>query len=122
MAVESRFDEYPNAANLRYVRGSAGFAGFARGGFELARLEEFHEIIKRWFPDRYKEWGTEQMASNFAVSNSPGGMVLPFPKYANFVPEDDTSTSNFLHFIGTYRFDQDVFANAGNRVIAALRG
>lgn len=121
MAIESRFDEYPNAANLRYVRGSSGFAGFAKGGFNLGQLEEFHEVIKGWFPDRYKEWGTEQIASNFAISNAPGGIVLPFPKYANYVPDDDTSTSSFLHFIGTYRYDNDFFANAGKRVIAELR-
>jgi len=121
MAVESRFDEYPNASSLRYVRGSSGFAAFAKGAFDLAQLEEFHETIKRWFPDRYKEWGTEQIASNFAISNSPGGIVLPFPKYANYVPDDDTSTSSFLHFIGTYRYDNDFLANAGKRVIAELR-
>ncbi len=122
MAIESRFDEYPNATGLRYVRGSSGFAGFAKGGFNLDRLEEFHAVIKGWFPDRYTEWGTEQIASNFAISNAPDGMVLPFPKYANFVPHDDTSKSEFLHFIGTYRFDGDYFANAGRRVITELHG
>ena len=120
IAVETMFDKYPDAANLKYVRGSSGFAGFAKGGFDRSRMEDFHSQIESWFPTRYKEWGTEQNASNFAVANSPGGIVLPFPKYANFVPEVDHTKSSFLHFIGTYRFDKDFFANAGCKVIAEL--
>ena len=120
LALEARFDEYPGFQNLRNVRGSSGFAGFSKGGFSVSRLEEFHGVVQRWFPDRYKEWGTEQSASNFAIANSTGAIVLPHPKYANFEPETDTSNSSFLHFIGTHRFERDVFANAGKKLINEL--
>lgn len=120
LAVEKMLPQYPGAEHLKYVRGSSGFAGFAKGGFDRAKIEEFHIIMERMMPARWTEWGTEQCASNFAVANSPNAAVLPFPKYANFEPDIDPGKSNFLHFIGSYRFDKGVFASAGRRVISGL--
>ena len=120
MAVESLFDRYPDAANLRYVRGSSGFAGFAKGAFSRARIEDFHVQMERLIPARWKEWGTEQCGSNFAVANSPDALVLPFPKYANFDHHHDPAQSSFLHFIGAHRFDDELFATLGNRMIDSL--
>jgi hypothetical protein len=121
MAAESLFDAYPDAENLRCVRGSSGFAGFARGGFSAAQIEDFHVKMERLLPGRWKEWGTEQCASNFAVANSAGAVVLPFPKYANFDHLHDPKQSSFLHFIGAHRFDDDFFAKQGQLVIDALK-
>jgi hypothetical protein len=120
IAVERKFDEYPRASALRYVRGSSGFAGFAKGRFDRSRIEEFHAHMDRLIPHRWREWGSEQCGSNFAVANSPGGTVLPFPKYANFEPALERGKSGFLHLYGTYRFDDDFFATAGQKVIAEL--
>jgi hypothetical protein len=119
--AEGLFDRYPNAENLRYVRGSSGFAGFAKGAFGREQIEDFHVQMERLLPARWKEWGTEQCASNFAVANCPNALVLPFPKYANFDHHHDPKESGFLHFIGAHRFDDDLFANLGNQVIAELR-
>jgi hypothetical protein len=120
MAAESLFDRYPGAEGLRYVRGSSGFAGFAKGGFSRAQIEDFHIQMERLLPTRWTEWGTEQCASNFAVANSPDAVVLPFPKYANFDHHHDPALSSFLHFIGAYRFDDDLFAGLGKRIIEEL--
>jgi hypothetical protein len=120
MAAESLFDRYPGAEQLRYVRGSSGFAGFAQGGFSRAQIEDFHVQMERLLPDRWTEWGTEQCASNFAVANSPDALVLPHPKYGNFDHQHDPKTSSFLHFIGAHRFDEDFFAEQGLKVIHAL--
>ena len=122
MAAESLFDEYPGADGLRYVRGSSGFAGFAKGAFGAAQIEAFHVNMERLLPGRWTEWGTEQCASNFAVANSPNSVVLPFPKYANFDHHHDPRQSGFLHFIGAHRFDDDLFADLGSKLIRELRG
>jgi hypothetical protein len=55
MAAESLFDAYPDAENLRCVRGSSGFAGFARGGFSAAQIEDFHVKMERLLPGRWKQ-------------------------------------------------------------------
>jgi hypothetical protein len=121
IALESLFDRFPNAEQLRYVRGSAGFAGFAKGGFPTARIEDFHAQMLALLPQRATEWGTEQCGSNFAVSNSPDAVVLPHPKYGNFDHQHDPRASSFLHFIGAYRFDDNLFASLGAKVIEELR-
>jgi hypothetical protein len=118
--VESLFDQYPNAAGLKYVRGSSGFAGFGRGAFGRAEIEKFHVEMERLIPNRWREWGTEQCASNFAVANSAGAVVLPFPKYGNFDHDHDPSQSELLHFIGEHRFDDGLFAKLANQVIKSL--
>lgn len=120
IAAEQLFDRFPGHEQLRYVRGSSGFAGFAKGGFTRPQLDNFHVQMERLLPARWKEWGTEQCASNFSVANSPDAVILPFPKYANFDGHHDPRTSEFLHFIGSNRFDDDLFANLGNQIIAEL--
>jgi hypothetical protein len=117
---EREFDKYPNADTTRYVRASSGFAGFSKGGFPRAEIERFHEIMEGILKDRWREWGTEQCGSNFAVANSPGAVVLPFPKYGNFWPGLVRGQSAFLHFFGTHRYDDDYFADQGRAEIARL--
>ena len=121
IAAESLFDQYPGGEKLQYVRGSSGFAGFARGAFSRAQIEDFHVQMEKLIPARWKEWGTEQCASNFAVANSPGARVLPHPKYGNFDHHHDPAQSSFLHFIGAHRFDDDLFARLGEKIIGELR-
>ncbi len=121
IAAEALLDQLPEASGRFYVRGSSGFAGFAKGGFGRAALEDFHAQMARLLPERWNEWGTEQCASNFAVANTAGACVLPGPKYWNFDRHQDLSKSSFLHFIGANRFDDDRFAQLGQRVIAELQ-
>jgi hypothetical protein len=123
IAAERLFDRYPNTENLKYVQGSSGFAGFAKGGFTRKRIEEFDRIMRTQLGDRWLEWGTEQSASNFAIANSPGAIVLPWPKYANFGPvwkKVGLNNYAFLHFVGTYRFMDRIFLTLGQQIIHEL--
>lgn len=125
IVAERLFDRYPQAENLKYVQASSGFAGFAKGGYTRAQIEDFDRNMRTMLGDRWREWGTEQTASNFAVANSPGALVLPYPKYANFGPECSKAglhNYGFLHFIGTYRFMNQTFAQLGQKVIDQLVG
>lgn len=119
---ERMFDQYPDCDRLLYVRGSSGLAGFSPGGFPRSELERFHGIMEGLVgAKRWREWGTEQCASNFAVANSPGAVVLPFPAYSSFFPGGPRKEAKFFHFIGSFRFDEGFFAARGREEIAALR-
>ena len=118
--AERYFDHYPGAESLRYIRGSSGFAGFARGAFPRTRMVEFHRTMEGFMGEEWKKWGTEQCGSNFAVANSPGAVVLPYPKYACFNPWVPREDGAFLHFIGTYRYLDDYFAQRAQQEIARL--
>jgi hypothetical protein len=69
---------------------------------------------------RWEEWGTEQVTSNFLIASSPGGFVLPWPKYCCFYASEDVSQNALIHFIGTWRFRGGVYARLGKRVAAEL--
>lgn len=118
---ERLFDQYPGHEAMRYVRGSSGLAGFSKGGFPRAELERFHRDMEKLVGERrWREWGTEQCASNFAVANSPGAVVLPYPFYASYAGGTPHPQTKCFHFIGTWRFANGVFAEHGKREIAAL--
>jgi uncharacterized protein YbaR (Trm112 family) len=127
---ELKAKEFPEAEKYRYVRGSSGFAGFARGAVKRDLLETFHAGGQKVHGARWKEWGTEQIASNFTVANSPDSIPLPYPKYSTWEPEyatfqkkGITKDMSVLHFIGAFRFDLGVFPMLANQEIdAMLRG
>ena len=122
IVAESYFDQYPNANELKYVRGSAGFAGFSKNGISRKAIEEFHQNMERLVGSRWREWGTEQCASNFAIANSANAFVLQRPKYANFDPKTVPENPAFLHFYGTHRFQEDYYATRAQKVIRSLLG
>lgn len=126
-AFEIQGREFPGADKSLYVRGSSGFAGFARGAAMLDELEKFHENGMKVLGPRWTEWGTEQIASNFTIANSPGAKPLSYPEYATFEPDYATYQKNgipdntaLLHFIGAFRFDMGVYPTLANREIDAM--
>lgn len=121
VVVERMLDRYPDCDRLRYVRGSAALAGFPAGAVPRAFIEEFHARMQDLVGARWREWGTEQCASNFAISNAPKASLLPFPTYTSFFPGGPRSGAKFYHFIGSFRFDEGFFAAHGRTEIAALR-
>jgi hypothetical protein len=96
-------------ARNRYVRGSAGFVGFARGSFSLRDLETFAARMHQSLGQQWLEWGSEQVASNFVVANSAEARVLPYPKYACFESNFPSQEAAFLHFVGSHRYSGGVY-------------
>jgi hypothetical protein len=121
VVAEQLLERYPDAANLRYVRGSAALAGFARGGISRAAIETFHETMAGLVGPRWREWGTEQCASNFAIANSPGATLLPHPAYTSFFPGGPREGVKLFHFMGSHRFEEGVFARHARAELAALQ-
>ncbi|HKJ72024.1 MAG TPA: hypothetical protein VKA55_09765 [Gammaproteobacteria bacterium] len=120
--AERAFADLPGADRRLYVRGNSGFAGFAAGSHARADLEAFaREMSERIGADKWAQWGSEQVASNYAVANAPGGSVLPYPGYGYFHPDHPWADRPFLHFIGTYRFRDGVYARLARRTVDELR-
>lgn len=111
-------------ADIRYARGQASFAGFAKGSFSVARLEALSDEMRGLVgKDKWSQWGSESFASNLCVANSQASIVLPWPKYASYYPSRnaDFTSSAFLHFEGTYRFKNGAYLGFGQRIIGQLK-
>lgn len=120
VVAEQSFHKLRDFSELKYVRGSAAFAGFARGSIDRCRSEEFSEMMGRIVGKIWFDWGSEQVTSNFIVANSPEAVVLPYPRYANYWPEIPYNQSSFLHFIGTYRFRDGIYVKKAKDVVKQL--
>jgi hypothetical protein len=120
-AIESRWDLYPDAGAHRYMRGCAGFSGFARGGFARADAEAFSRAAEGIVgPEKWRQWGSEQVASNFIVANSADPVLLPYARYMNYWNEPPGADTRFLHFIGTHRYSGREYTERTRAAIAAL--
>jgi hypothetical protein len=109
MLAEANFDRLQDAANLKYVRGCAGFSGFAPGAGKLDLMLSLSAQMQALLGERWMEWGSEQVMSNLVVANQPGAIVLPHPAYADCQKMRE-GTTRFIHFIGTCRFQGGIYA------------
>jgi hypothetical protein len=121
-SIERHWDRFPDAARHLYVRGCSGFAGFARGGRpDRATVEAFSRsaagIVGH---DKWRCWGSEQVASNFLVANSEDPMMLPYSRYSNYWNEPTGPDSRFLHFVGTHRYSTSEYRHHTERTITGL--
>ena len=124
-ALEARIDELrlPGLPDPRYVRGCSGFTGFARDPGGRALAEAFSiEAQKLLGPDKWAEWGSEQVTSNFVIANAPDALLLPYDRYLNFWNEGVADDARVIHFIGTYRYHRGTYRDRASQAIAALRG
>jgi len=118
---ESSFDQLKDYATLHYVKGCAGFAGFAQGSFSREQVESLSQEMEAAIGRRWHEWGSEQVMSNIVVANIPGARVLPHPKYSS-CENLDNYTPAFIHFIGYCRFNKGAYARFGQQMIRRLLG
>jgi hypothetical protein len=122
VTFEQKADQLPDSDRMLYVRGSSGFAGFARGVMDRAFIEDFHEKGKALLGSRWTEWGTEQIASNYAIANMPGSLPLTAPKYMNYEAQPTIpAEASVIHFLGFCRFDHGFLAGMANAEIRQLQ-
>ena len=121
--IESRMAAIDPAGRWNYIRGCAGFAGFAagNGGRDLAAafLARMAEAIGG---DDTAIWGTEQVASNVLIANEGAPVCLPYDRYLNYWGEDWGADAAFVHFVGAHRYDNGAYARASRAAIAVLQG
>lgn len=104
-----------------YVRGCAGFTGFAPGGFDTALPQRFSREIEAIVGrDVWSRWGSEQVMSNIIVANEGEPLLLPYDRYLNYWNEPVPDRASFVHFIGTYRYHRAAYAQATAKAIEAL--
>lgn len=120
LLAEKLLPGLPPGLGRFYVRGSAGFAGYQRGEAHRATVEAFSSAMEGMMRERWLEWGTEQVASNYLVANQPGAFVLPWPRYCCFYPEVDYARASLLHFIGSHRYQSGVYVRSARQVIREL--
>ena len=119
---ERSFDQLPESASLKYVRGNAGFTGFAKGAIDREKITWFSDLMRRIAMEKWDEWGSEQVTSNLLIANSADAQVLEFPKYLSYWAHDDVSyeDASFIHFIGPHRFSNGFYVKSASRVVATL--
>jgi len=121
--IESRMGQIISRPDWRYIRGCAGFAGFAAGGpgrpLAAAFLAQMEKLVG---PQDIATWGTEQIASNFHIANEPRAAALPYARFMNYWAEDWAEGTSFVHFVGTHRYDNGAYEAASRHAIAQLKG
>jgi hypothetical protein len=120
---ERSFDKLPESASLLYVRGNAGFAGFAKGSINREKIAWFSDLMRRIAGKSWDEWGSEQVTSNLLIGNTPGAYLLEVPRYVSYWARPDLpyEAASFIHFIGPSRFANGLYVKTARRVLAPLR-
>ena len=104
-----------------YVRGCAGFAGFAPGGPGRALADAFSRAAGAQLgPEVWAQWGSEQVMSNLYIANEGEPVLLPYVRYLNFWNEPIATEAAFVHFVGTYRYHRGAYAAAARQAITEL--
>ena len=116
---EAALDRLDPGNQFRYVRGCAGFAGFARNSISPALVLDVSQRMQALIGERWSGWGTEQFTSNLLVATSAGARVLPHPNYC--APHRRNSATVFYHFIGYVRYASGLYARLANQVMQELR-
>ncbi|OCC25431.1 hypothetical protein MB02_01920 [Croceicoccus estronivorus] len=120
--IESRMGEMRQDTDWRYIRGCAGFTGFAAGGTGRPLAAAFLAEMTRLVGEREAvTWGTEQIASNFHIANEPAPILLPADRYLNYWGEPWSGDACFVHFVGTHRYDNNAYAEESGKAIATLQ-
>ncbi|WP_286705111.1 MULTISPECIES: hypothetical protein [Acidiphilium] len=121
LVLERSFENWPNADRLRYCRGSAAIAGFARTAEGTTVLEEFYSNMKASLGPRHQQWGTEQCASNFVIANASTVSMLPFPEYSTYPGLGTDQAVKMFHMLGSVRYADGYYAKKGKKIIAKMK-
>jgi hypothetical protein len=115
--AECALEQLDPGGELRYVRGCAGFTGFPPGSLEVGKIRDFSLRMEGLIgASKWREWGSEQVTSNFFAANSPASLVLPVDTYPFWGPGVDIERAVLVHFFGTFRFSRGMYAKTGARV------
>jgi hypothetical protein len=122
---EKLLHSLPGSAALNYVRGCAGFAGYAKGPSRLKMVFDFSEHMQSKLGKDWSNWGSEQVASNFLIANSQNPKLLSYEHYLNHEgwnrSLDDPAydgRAHMMHFIGSFRFAKGRYIKLSRRIIS----
>ncbi|PCI59903.1 MAG: hypothetical protein COB37_10690 [Kordiimonadales bacterium] len=110
-----------NGSDQFYQRTTSAFAGIAKGGAKLTDLIAFSKEMESTIGDKWYEWGSEQVGSNYIVANAPNSIELDTRFYMNNGPDIDLTDAKLIHFFGTYRFYQKRYFGIIEKILADLQ-
>lgn len=120
--AERVLDQLPDAEVRHYVRGCAGFTGFAQGELPRHAIEKFSTEMQTLLGDaKWHSWGSEQVASNYMVANAPASVVLPVERYPFYGPEINIQATALVHFFGTFRYRDGAYLRAALSIMRELQ-
>ncbi len=121
LRAEKSFSKLASPDTRLYVRGCAGFAGFAKGSAVLEALIDFNRELEAAIGKKeWNQWGSEQVASNYVIANTPHALILPFSKYPYYEVGLNLDGAAFVHFIGGSRYKRGVYMNLSRQLISQL--
>jgi hypothetical protein len=110
--AERALGRVPELAGTHYIRGCAGFAGFARGSLDRSSIERFSALMSNSVGEQvWSRWGSEQFASNYLIANAPLRGLLPFEAYPYWALGMNIQDAKLIHFIGDDRFTSSMYRN-----------
>ena len=98
-----------------YVRGCAGFAGYAKGSFTIDTLIDISNCMFGCIGDKWREWGSEQTAANILIANQPRSVILPLELYSSVNKYNEEL--KLVHFLGSWRFDGFIYNKLAKKFI-----
>jgi len=121
-SFERNIGNYPDkSGNLAYLCGNAGFQGFAKDSFNRDGVRLFSRLIFKVIGDQLYEWGSEQLATNLILANIESNKdTLPNDRYKIFEGNYLDVKIVFIHFIGRYRFKDNIYVKEVKRFISKM--
>ncbi len=120
--IEARMDRLPDADARTYIRACAAFTGFAPGSVSRADAQAFSRAAQAAVGvDIWRQWGSEQVASNYLVANTLDPVLLPYARYYHFWNDGDRADPGLVHFPGTHRYTGSSYARATATALERLR-
>jgi len=120
--IEARMDRLPDPGARHYIRACAAFTGFEPGSVSRADVQAFsHAAQAAVGADIWRQWGSEQVASNYLMANTPDPVLLPYARYFHFWNDGDRADPGLVHFPGTHRYTGDSYARATAVALDRLR-
>lgn len=113
--AEHNLDVLETIGLSKYVRGCAGFAGFAKDSIDLAGVRAISEAIESRLGPKWREWGSEQVTTNIITANAAQGFVLPIDEYNS--SRHYSELIRLVHFIGPVRFKGYLYNREALRVM-----
>jgi hypothetical protein len=120
--IEARMDRLPDPDARKYIRACAAFTGFVPGSVSRADAQAFSRAAQAAVgADLWRQWGSEQVASNYLVANTPEPVLLPYARYFHFWDDGDRADPGLVHFPGTHRYTGNSYAHATASALDRLR-
>jgi hypothetical protein len=120
--IEARMDRLPDADARHYIRACAAFTGFASGSVSRADAQAFSRTAQSIVgAEIWRQWGSEQVASNYLVANTPNPVLLPYARYYHFWNDGDRADPGLVHFPGTHRYTGNSYPRATAKALDGLR-